>query len=152
MIAFNLNEVCVLGDHKTISHRSKIADEVYLIAMCQKLNHCLLSWTDRSDSLFWWYNASGEDVEKVRIQNRILPLLYCAAYFMVLEGLCLTVLGYYQSAFSYEIKQTHTYWHTDTCMHSKAGNVKKIEYREKYNFVLQIPRSLGFPCLELFPI
>ena len=52
MITFNLNQVCGLGDHKAISHGSRIVDEVYLIAVCQKLNHCLLSCTDRSDSLF----------------------------------------------------------------------------------------------------
>lgn len=30
------------GNYKAISHGSKIADEVYLIAVCQKLNHFLL--------------------------------------------------------------------------------------------------------------
>lgn len=43
MIAFNLNKVCGVGDHKAISHGLKIADEVHLTALCQKLNHYLLS-------------------------------------------------------------------------------------------------------------
>lgn len=69
-------------------------------------------------------------------------VLCCLLYR--LDRLCLTVLGYYQSAFSYEAKHTqkHTYRHTDTGTHPKAGNLKKIEYREEYNFVLQ--RALGF--------
>lgn len=72
----------------------------------------------------------------MRISNRILPLLHCPVYFMVLEVLLTPSTGMSVGIFV----ENKKYGHTSTLCKSK--NLKILE---KYDFVFKnVPGDLGF--------